>query len=108
VKARSPDGGQSNRGLNSRVGQGARLNDTAGLASRPLEGTLEHSRTVEKVGQAYLVTERTWNSKTGDCKVVKSIEGEPPRVTGPNDAGLRGAMDYLNDDKPAGIESVGY
>ncbi len=72
-----------------------RLNDTEALTTRPMDSGLTKTTRVEKIGEAYVVRESTYNHGTGECHENTRIEGVPPRMTGPADQGLRGAMDYL-------------
>ena len=84
-----------------------RLNDTEGL--RPSSGMADggdHSVSVRKIDNGYVVRQSSYNNKTGQCSSSETFSEREPRVSAPKvgkspapDQGspLRGAMDYLSE-----------
>lgn len=83
----------------------ARLNDTVALASCPIEAGQNHSVSVEKCDNGYLVCSSSYNDKTGEYRSRKQYYEEPPRIVPPrvsrsgpksDAAGSRGLSDTMN------------
>jgi hypothetical protein len=76
-----------------------RRSDTEAIARRPLEGSLTHTTTTEKIGTGYVTTETTYNSHTGEHREKKTLSGIPPRRDPAREEGLKDTMQYLNNDR---------
>ena len=57
-----------------------RLNDTAALTSRPFGAGENHSVSVSKIDNGYLVRTTSCNDRTGEYKVNESFSSSPPRI----------------------------
>lgn len=84
-----------------------RLNDTASIVEKPLEGNECHSISTRKIDNGYLTCTNYYNSRTGESRSAEKFTPEAPRIKPPTSRGgnvspdqgnpLRGCMDYMRD-----------
>ena len=81
-----------------------RKNDTAALVASPPQGGMDHTISVRKIDNGYLVRSSSFNDQTGEFKSAETFSKNAPTIVpakvarGANpDAGgaLERAMDYL-------------
>jgi len=58
-----------------------RLNDTAGLVAVPLDGASEHTVSVRKMGDGYLIRTSRFNSDTGAYTCDEEYTKAAPRLS---------------------------
>jgi len=85
-----------------------RLNDTASIVATTLGEGENHSTSVEKIDNGYLVNRSSWNPRTGQSTSSKTYSETEPRMM-PQGAGLgdatgkgslRDTMEYMRQEKP--------
>jgi hypothetical protein len=84
-----------------------RLNDTEALQpSSGMSMGSDHSVSVRKIDNGFVVRQSVYNNRTGECSSTETFSEREPKVTAPKvgrnpapDQGspLRGAMDYLSE-----------
>lgn len=83
-----------------------RLNDTRALTAQPPGGNQEHSVSVRKIDDGFIVRTSTCNPETGEYKSREQYHERAPRIIAPrvargpapeNEGSLRDTMAYLND-----------
>jgi len=84
-----------------------RLNDTRALVDRPFQAGEDHSISVRRIENGYLVRQSACNPETGEYRSSESFSSTPPRITPPKVAGrqangdtggtLRSTKAYMGD-----------
>lgn len=59
---------------------GKRLNDTEALRSRPFDAGEDHSVSVRKIDNGYMVRHSSCNPNTGEYKSSEVFSAKPPRI----------------------------
>lgn len=78
----------------------SRLNDTAGLTARPLEGEMERTQRVRKIDNGFIVSNSSYNSSTGEYKCSEEYSSSPPKGMGGGTSSRSGVGDEgLSDTK---------
>ena len=68
-----------------------RLSDTASLVARSPEGEMERTQRIRKIDNGYLVSDSTYNPRTGVCKSSEKFSVSPPKgFEGMNSSGAVG------------------